>query len=214
MENENKATFGNYFGVIFFVGVVLGCFLYFWLYDYSRITALLVCVGLILVGIGAYILSIRIRSVAKMEKAICKCLDEQGYRHEKKDGTLFVLYNENAFHIHIWDTSNKRIKRLYFVYDFDDERRNNITKEGWLRTANRINVDNPHVTFVVYDESFQLRYETAIGSVNDFMLEFDIAYQLIGEAMDEFNKICPYLERDYSNTTENKANIGFVQNRE
>ena len=43
--------------------------------------------------------------------------------------------------------------------------------------THRINVDNPHSTFITHDESFRLRYETAISNAHDFLPEFDAAYQ-------------------------------------
>ena len=161
--------------------------------------------------IAAFIRSNRaVYDINTLEKRICYELDKQGFRHDKKDGTLYVVNHESVFHIHIWDTSNKRVKRLYFVYDFEDERHKNISKEGWMMATNRINVDNPHSTFITHDESFRLRYETAISNAHDFLPEFDAAYHVVGEALDEFNRLYPYLERDYPNkSTDNKSSIGF-----
>lgn len=150
------------------------------------------------------------KDIESLESRICIELDKQGFQYKKHEGTLYVMNNGNSFHIHLWDTSNERIKQLYFVYDFEDEKQKNISLDGWLRATNRINVDNPHITFITHDESFRCRYETAISNAKDFLPEFDTAYKIIGEAVDEFNRIYPYLERDYPNIqSEKKSNIGF-----
>jgi hypothetical protein len=44
------------------------------------------------------------------------------------------------------------------------------------------------------------------------MNEFNHAYQAIGEAIEDYGKLIPYLERDYPNTAENQSSIGFRQN--
>ena len=54
-------------------------------------------------------------------------------------------------------------------------------------------------------------YQTSIGNSKDFMNEFGRAYQAIGEAMEDYGKLIPYLERDYPNHKENKTGIGFKQ---
>ena len=42
------------------------------------------------------------------------------------------------------------------------------------------------------------------------MSEFERAYYAIGEAMKDYNRVYPYVEKDYPNTTsENKSSIGF-----
>ena len=149
-------------------------------------------------------------SIGTLENNICKKLDEQGFRHEKKDGTLYVVKNDQTFHVHFWDTSNKWIIRLYFVYDFGDEYKSLVSNEGWAVGANyiNININNPHSTFISYKDSFCCRFETAIANSKDFMREFDTAYQIVGQTMEDFNKLHSRLERDYPNdSTESK--IGF-----
>ena len=82
--------------------------------------------------------------------------------------------------------------------------------EGWTRAANCINTNNTLATFVVLDDHFCCSYQTAIANAKDFMKEFDCAYRVIGEAMNDYNRIYPHIERDYPNTTsENKSSIGF-----
>ena len=40
------------------------------------------------------------------------------------------------------------------------------------------------------------------------------AYRAIGEAIEDYGKLIPYLERDYPNTAENQSSIGFRQNEQ
>ena len=82
--------------------------------------------------------------------------------------------------------------------------------EGWTRAANCINTNNTLTTFVVLDDHFCCSYQTAIANAKDFMKEFDCAYRFIGEAINDYNRIYPHIERDYpNNTSENKSSIGF-----
>lgn len=140
---------------------------------------------------------------------ICKKLDKSGFRHEKKDGTLYVSKDDCHFRVHINDSFNKRIKHLYVLYEFADEGFTKVTMDGWGRASNSINVNNTNTTFVTLDDHFCCCYQSAIGNSKDFMKEFGRAYQAIGGVMDDFRKLYPYLERDYPNKTENKGTIGF-----
>mgnify|MGYP007102031144 FL=1 len=167
---------------------------------------------LLIVGIFSYFLYTKrnVKSISTLERDICNTLDKQGYWNEKHDGTLYIKKHNRTYHIHLWDTTNKRIKQLYFVYDFQDERHPNISKEGWMMATNRINVDNLHSTFITHDDSFRCRYETAIGNAKDFMNEFEMAHEIIDNVLEEFNWVYPYLERDYPNTNKGGTNsIGF-----
>ena len=149
-------------------------------------------------------------SAAVLEEDIRRTLNEQGFQNEKKEGVLFIKKNDNSFRVYLWDTSNKHIKRLYFIYDFGDENIPKVSNEGWAVGVNKINYDNPHTTFISFPDHFSCRYETAINNTRDFMTEFHAAYQAIGNALDDYNKLYPSLERDYPNTeTDNKNSIGF-----
>ncbi len=44
------------------------------------------------------------------------------------------------------------------------------------------------------------------------MNEFGRAYNAIGNAMEDYGKLFPYLERDYPNRAVNQTSIGFRQN--
>ena len=145
-----------------------------------------------------------------LERRICKRLDKQGYPHEKREGTLYITKNDNHFRVFIRDSFDRRIKHLYFLYDFYDDNFGRVSMEGWTRAANCINTNNTLTTFVVLDDHFCCSYQTAIANAKDFMKEFDCAYRVIGEAMNDYNRIYTHIERDYPNTTsENKGSIGF-----
>ena len=149
-------------------------------------------------------------TAAALEEDIRRTLNEQGFLNEKQDGVLYVKKNDNSFRVYLWDTPNKHIKRLYFVYDFGDDNLQKVSNEGWAVGVNKINYDNPHTTFISHGDHFSCRYETAINNSKDFLTEFNTAYQAIGQAIEDYNNLYPALERDYPNTsTENKNSIGF-----
>ena len=151
-----------------------------------------------------------LKNIEVLERRICKRLDKQGYPHEKREGTLYITKNDNHFRLFIRDSFDRRIKHLYFLYDFYDDNFGRVSMEGWTRVANCINTNNTLTTFVVLDDHFCCSYQTAIANAKDFMKEFDYAYRVIGEAMNDYNRIYPHIERDYPNTTsENKGSIGF-----
>ena len=151
-----------------------------------------------------------LKNIDVLERRICKRLDKQGYPHEKREGTLYITKNDNHFRLFIKDSFDRRIKHLYFLYDFYDDNFGKVSMEGWTRAANCINTNNTLTTFVVLDDHFCCSYQTAIANAKDFMKEFDCAYRVIGETMNDYNRIYPHIERDYLNTTsENKSSIGF-----
>lgn len=162
-------------------------------------------------AIALYFLLCRpLKNIDVLERRICKRLDKQGYPHEKREGTLYVTKNDNHFRVFIRDSFDRRIKHLYFLYDFYDDNFGKVSMEGWTRAANCINTNNTLITFVVLDGHFCCSYQTAIANAKYFMKEFDYAYRVIGEAMSTYNRIYPHIERDYPNTTsENKGSIGF-----
>ena len=83
--------------------------------------------------------------------------------------------------------------------------------DGWSRAANAININNTDTIFVALEDHLCCCYQTSIGNSKDFMNEFGRAYQAIGEAMEDYGKLIPYLERDYPSHKENKTGIGFKQ---
>lgn len=149
------------------------------------------------------------KSTEILEENICKRLKKAGFQFEKKEGNLFVVKNENRFQVQLADTYNRRIKHLYVYFKFTDENSNKINVDGWSRASNIINVRNTETIFVTLEDHFCCCYQTAIGNSKDFMKEFNFAYDVIGDAMDDYNKLFPLLERDYPNNVGNQTSIGF-----
>lgn len=152
------------------------------------------------------------RSVETLEKDICKQLDKSGFRYEKKEGDLYVIKDNCHFQIQLADSYNRGIKHLYVMYKFRDDNSNKVTIDGWSRASNVINTRNTNTIFVTLEDHFCCCYQTAIGNSKDFMKEFGRAYDAIGEVMDDYHRLYPYLERDYPNSTGSQTSIGFKQN--
>ena len=207
-ESKTKEIIGMVLGICFCVALFVFC-----VYDFITSAPVYSSVmGCVLVSAVAlcFLLCRSLKNTDVLERRVCKQLDKQGYRHEKREGTLYVTKNDNHFRVYIRDGFDKRIKNLYFLYDFWDDNFGKVSMEGWTRAANCINTNNTLATFVVLDDHFCCSYQTAIANAKDFMKEFDCAYRVIGEAMNDYNRIYPHIERDYPNTTsENKSSIGF-----
>ena len=207
MENKKTITRSNLISAA--IGVVIMGVLYS-LQDRSFVWIIL-CGALALGIMIVYILSLTLwKSTQAIETDICKRLDKEGYHYEKKEGTLYVNKNNSHFQIQLVDSYNRRIKHLYVYYKFRDDDFGKVNMDGWSRAANAININNTDTIFVAQENHFCCRYQTAIGNAKDFMSEFERAYYAIGEAMKDYNRIYPYVERDYPNiTSENKSSIGF-----
>ena len=182
------------------------------LYQTSPLGIIIFCV--LFAGVTFFcILGITVwSSTDRIEQRIRKRLRRKGYQSEMTEGVLFVTKNENQFRVHLENSSNWRIKALYILYEFGDDRFNKVSMDGWCRASNSINVNNTATTFVTLDDHFCCCYQSAIGNSKDFMREFDRACQYINGVMDDYGKLCPYLERDYPNKEESKTSIGFKQN--
>jgi hypothetical protein len=213
MKNNNSPHFSANEIIMFAIGTLLsllGLHNLFFNSDYSAGSLILLAIGLLLIAGGFLFNLLMTGSVDKLESNICERLNEYGYKHEKQDGVLYVKRNDSSFRVYLWDTPNRNIKRLYFIYDFGDNNISKVSKEGWAVGVNKINYDNPHITFISLGDGFSCRYETAINNSKDFLEEFNTAYQAIGNAIEDYREIYPYLERDYPNTApENKSSIGF-----
>ena len=205
-ESKTQEIIGTVVVVCFCVAIC-GCFVY------DLITSALVyssVMGFVFVAVIAlYFLLYRpLKNIEVLERRICKRLDKQGYSHEKREGTLYVTKNDQHFRVHIVNSCEKKIKQLYFVYEFGDDNFEKVSMDGWTRAANSINLNNSWTVFVTLEDHFCCCYQSAILNSRDFMKEFDRAYRAIGGALEDYRKIYPYLERDYPNNTENKT-IGF-----
>ena len=214
-ESKTQEIIGKVLGIFFCVALFV--FYVFNVYDfitsasvYSLVYSLVMGCGLVSAVAIYFLLCRLLKKTDILERRICKRLDKQGYSHEKREGTLYVTKHDNHFRVFIRDSFDRRIKHLYFLYDFYDDNFGKVSMEGWTRVANCINTNNTLTTFVVLDDHFCCSYQTAIANAKDFMKEFDYAYRVIGEAMNDYNRIYPHIERDYPNTTsENKGSIGF-----
>lgn len=211
MKNENDKPVG---GVIV---TVIGCIILGVIYSlvehsfFSIILFSLVAVGIVVV----FVLNQKVwRSSEALESDICQRLNKQGYKFEKNEGTLYVTKNDSRFQIQLADSYNRRIKHLYVLYKFRDDDFGKVNKDGWSRAANAININNTDTIFVALEDHLCCCYQTSIGNSKDFMNEFNHAYQAIGEAIEDYGKLIPYLERDYPNTAENQSSIGFRQNEQ
>ena len=212
MEKENNSVI-NIATVIFCLIIGFGWTLSAF-FESSVLLAVAFCV--LIVGIMAiHILCNKFaRSTEALERRICKQLDKSGFRYEKKEGDLYVTKNNSHFQIQLTDSYNKGIKHLYVLYRFKDDDSKKVNIDGWSRASNVINTRNTETIFVTLEDHFCCCYQSAIGNSKDFMKEFNHAYELIGEAMEDYNKLFPYLERDYPNHTENQTSIGFRQNEQ
>jgi hypothetical protein len=205
-ESKTQEIIGMVVAVCFCVAIC-GCFVY------DLITSVPVyssVMGFVFVAVIAlyFLLCRPLKNIDVLERRICKRLDKQGYSHEKREGTLYVTKNDQHFRVHIVNSCEKKIKQLYFVYEFGDDNFEKVSMDGWTRAANSINLNNSWTVFVTLEDHFCCCYQSAILNSRDFMKEFDRAYRAIGGALEDYRKIYPYLERDYPNNTENKT-IGF-----
>ena len=214
-ESKIREIIGKVLGICFCMALFV--FYVFNVYDfitsasvYSLVYSL--AMGCVLVSAVAicFLLCRLLKKTDILERRICKRLDKQGYPHEKREGTLYITKNDNHFRVFIRDSFDRRIKHLYFLYDFYDDNFGRVSMEGWTRAANSINANNTHTAFVVLDDHFCCCYQTAIANARDFMKEFDYAYRVIGGALEDYKRIYPHIERDFpNNTSENKSSIGF-----
>ena len=209
MEDEKENTFGGVLATAIGCAVIGGLH---YLADRSLFTIILFGTGAIGI-IVFYILRQTVwKSTETLEENICKRLKRTGFQYEKKEGDLFVVKNGNRFQVQLADTYNRRIKHLYVYYKFTDENTNKINVDGWSRASNVININNTDTIFVALEDHLCCCYQTSIGNSKDFMCEFGRAYNAIGNAMEDYGKLFPYLDRDYPNRTENQTSIGFRQN--
>ena len=207
---EDKNTFSRSNLISGAIGVVIMGVLYS-LQDHSFVWIIL-CGALALGIMIVYILSLTLwKSTQAIETDICKRLYKEGYHYEKKEGTLCVTKNNSRFQIQLADSYNRRIKHLYVFFKFRDDDFGKVNMDGWSRAANAININNTDTIFVALEDHLCCCYQTSIGNSKDFMNEFGRAYQAIGEAMEDYGKLIPYLERDYPRHKENKTGIGFKQ---
>ena len=130
---------------IYFFTLVIGVIVFyvFNVYDfitsasvYSLVYSLVMGCGLVSAVALYFLLCRTLKNIDVLERRICKRLDKQGYPHEKREGTLYITKHDNHFRVFIRDSFDRRIKHLYFLYDFYDDNFGKVSIEGWARAAN------------------------------------------------------------------------------
>lgn len=209
MEKHKEHTWINV------IVVLSSCSIYGWtlysIYESSLGLAVLFCVISVVIAMACILYNYSTKDTEALERNICKRLERNGFRFEKKEGALLVTKNDSRFQIQLADSYNRRIKHLYVYYRFRDDDFDKVTMDGWSRASNAININNTDTIFVALEDHFCCCYQTSIGNSKDFMNEFGRAYAAIGSAMEDYGKLFPYLERDYPNRTVSQTGIGFRQ---
>ena len=201
--DRESAVFYVVFGIVFLFLMVL--------FSLSTIAAIIFC-STCGVFIVVYIfIWLKALSIGGYERKICKQLDKQGYQYEKKEGVLYVTRSNSHFEVQFGESFNRRIKHLFIYYKFKDDTFERVNLDGWSRAANILNVRNTNTVFVVLEDHLCCCFQSAIGNSNDFMNEFDMAYQSISEVMEDYGRLVSLLKRDYPSNMENQATIGFKQ---
>ena len=208
MEPDNKST--EKYTII----IILAYLLLTALFCLSTTAAIIFCSACALAALIYVAFWVLPYWIGPMERSICKRLGKEGYHYEKNEGKLYVTKNDNHFQIQLADSYNRKIKHLYVLYKFRDDDFDKVTMDGWSRASNVINVNNTDTIFVALEDHLCCCYQTSIGNSKDFMYEFGRAYNAIGNAMEDYGKLFPYLERDYPKRTENQTSIGFRQNEQ
>ena len=125
-ESKTQEIIGKVLGIFFCVALFV--FYVFNVYDfitsasvYSLVYSLVMGCGLVSAVAIYFLLCRLLKKTDILERRICKRLDKQGYSHEKREGTLYVTKHDNHFRVFIRDSFDRRIKHLYFLYDFYDD---------------------------------------------------------------------------------------------
>jgi hypothetical protein len=193
-----------------FTMVSLGGYLFLMiLFSLSKIAAVIFCSACVVFFLVYSVFRWIPPKIEILEHRICKRLDGQGYQYEKKEGNLYVTKSNSHFEVQLGESLNRRVKHLFIYYKFKDNAFERVNLDGWSRASNILNVRNTNTVFVVLEDHLCCCYQSAIGNSKDFMDEFDIAYQSIGEVMEDYGKLVPLLERDYPSNMENQVAIGF-----
>ena len=206
-DTDNTFSFGKLAFWIGYLFLMILCSL-------SQLAAILFCATCGVAVLVYVVFWILLVNTGPIERSIYKRLGKEGYHYEKNEGTLYVNKNNSRFQIQLADSCNRRIKHLYVFYKFRDDDFGKVNMDGWSRAANAININNTDTIFVALEDHLCCCYQTSIGNSKDFMDEFGRAYQAIGEAMEDYGKLIPYLERDYPSHKENKTGIGFKQSEQ
>ncbi len=148
----------------------------------------------------------------RLQKDVCRTLDSEGYDWKMCEGDLYISKGDICFQTVMWDMGvNKSNKRTYFIYRYSGEKLGEIDKNGLLHLVSITNYENPHVTMVLESqECLYCRFETCVCSSKDFMQEFKVAYNKIGEAVCFFWENFNSAKNHFPNYHDSSI-IGFVK---
>lgn len=148
-----------------------------------------------------------------LQHDIGKRLDSEGYKWEMQDGELCVSKGNVSFETVMWDMGvNKKIKRTYFIYRDPCDKLEKVDGYDLARLISITNSVNPHVTiFLDSSDSLCCRFETCVSNVSDFMQEFHVAYNKIGDSLDFFWEHFDLVKKSSLSHSESSV-VGFVRN--
>ena len=146
--------------------------------------------------------------VMRMQKKICKQLDNYGYKWELYEGSLIVAKRELSFRVKIFKSFDWRTYVLLLDYCFDNEAVKDANPDVLNRIVCQVNYDNVDVKFVQFGEcDFLCRFKSHIRRASDFVKVFEHGFANIIETVDEFYEGAEVLKQDLKPAN----SIGFVR---
>ncbi|MBO4654703.1 MAG: sel1 repeat family protein [Bacteroidales bacterium] len=122
-------------------------------------------------------------SKEKLVDEICAKLTKLGFKWKMVEEDLAVTMNDNHFRVIFWESCNKTNLRTYFIWYYSDEYFKRF--KDWMLdlTTCMTNREHKHTTsMMIAEDEYCCRFECAVCNVDDFLMEFKIAYKHILDA--------------------------------
>lgn len=122
-------------------------------------------------------------SKEKLVDEICAKLTKLGFKWKMVEEDLAVTMNDNHFRVIFWENCNKTNLRTNFIWYYSDESFKRFKTWVLELTTCMTNREHKHTTsMMIAEDEYCCRFECAVCNVDDFLMEFKIAYDNILDA--------------------------------
>ena len=134
---------------------------------------------------------------------LCKA----GLSCKKEEDGFLVKQGDFILKAKLWNSGNKGLKRVHFMFDFAPQSLDTVLPEGWAVLAAECNANYDHTTVKFYGDHFSCMVETSVKNAKDFLEEYRFAFDKINETLQGMQANA---DRVTSQFPVKKKRVGFV----
>jgi len=136
-------------------------------------------------------------NLTRFEKKVTQLLDQEGITWKKEDGEMYVIKCGTRFDTYFSEIQGRTTARVYFAYRTVDEELKPISGWGQLIMSDQLNQWHVGHTTFVKNNNMQSFCYADIKDAEDFLIEFNRAYEQFSNIISDYDQLKPLVLKDY-----------------